>query len=79
MEDSPGSPAVITDGGRLLRVPNAPATPLKCFRVPEELYRRALAKARSEGKSASDVVRECLAAYVAESSDDPEPERDGES
>lgn len=71
--------SVITDG-RLIRVPNAPKTPLRCFRVPTDLYQAAQQVARAEGRSVSDIVRECLLAYVQRKlSDDPKPDGDGES
>jgi len=50
--------------GTLARVPNAPKTPLKSFRIPEELYRAAQEKAKERGESVSDVVRAALERYV---------------
>jgi hypothetical protein len=50
--------------GKLLGVPNQPKTPLKSFRIPDELYRAAQAKAAEEGESVSDVVRAALERYV---------------
>jgi predicted HicB family RNase H-like nuclease len=38
---------------------------VKSFRIPDDLYRAALAKAESEGRSLTEVVRECLEDYVA--------------
>ena len=38
-------------------MPNAPRTPLKSFRIPEDLYREAQQLAADEGQSVSDVVR----------------------
>jgi predicted HicB family RNase H-like nuclease len=46
------------------RVPNAPKTPLKSFRIPEDLYRAAQRKAAEKGESVSDVVRRALERYV---------------
>lgn len=46
------------------RVPNAPKTPLKSFRIPEDLYRAAQQKAAEKGESVSDVVRRALERYV---------------
>jgi predicted HicB family RNase H-like nuclease len=48
----------------LARVPNAPKTPLKSFRIPEDLYRAAQVKAAERGESVSDVVRAALERYV---------------
>lgn len=48
----------------LARVPNAPKTPLKSFRIPDDLYRAAQAKAAERGESVSDVVRAALQRYV---------------
>lgn len=50
--------------GTLRRVPNQPKTPLKSFRIPDDLYRAAQAKAAEQGESLSDVVRAALARYV---------------
>ena len=36
-------------------MPNAPRTPLKSFRIPEDLYREAQQLAADEGQSVSDV------------------------
>lgn len=46
------------------RVPNAPKTPLKSFRIPEELYRAAQQKAADRGETLSEVVRAALERYV---------------
>lgn len=75
---TPRDDPVNTDG-RLTRVPNQPKTPLKCFRVPTELYKAVQKKARAEGRSVSDVVRVCLAAYAKDSGDEPQPSGDGQS
>ncbi|MBF4573169.1 hypothetical protein ITJ64_11625 [Herbiconiux sp. VKM Ac-1786] len=45
-------------------MPNQPKTPVKSFRISEDLYRAALSKAKSEGKSLTDIVREALEHYV---------------
>lgn len=45
-------------------MPNAPRTPLKSFRIPEDLYREAQQIAADEGISVSDVVRKALERYV---------------
>ncbi|SDZ16116.1 hypothetical protein SAMN05216554_2706 [Herbiconiux ginsengi] len=46
-------------------MPNQPKTPMKSFRISEDLYRSALSKAKSEGKSLTDVVREALEHYIS--------------
>lgn len=45
-------------------MPNVPRTPLKSFRIPEDLYREAQQIAADEGQSVSDVVRKALERYV---------------
>lgn len=44
--------------------PNKPKTPLKSFRIPQELYVAAQATARARDESVSDVVRSALERYV---------------
>lgn len=46
------------------RVPNQPKTPMRSFRIPDEVYRAAQAKAAEKGESVSDVVRKALERYV---------------
>lgn len=48
----------------LAGMPNQPKTPVKSFRIPEQLYRDALAKANERGDTLSDVVRRALERYV---------------
>lgn len=48
----------------IVRVPNQPRTPLKSFRIPEELYRAAQVRAAERGESVSEVVRKALERYV---------------
>ena len=50
--------------GVMTPMPNAPRTPLKSFRIPEDLYREAQQLAADEGQSVSDVVRKALERYV---------------
>ncbi|GLK17317.1 putative HicB family RNase H-like nuclease [Herbiconiux flava] len=50
------------------RVPNQPKTPMRGFRIPTDLYKAAQAKAASEGRSVTDIVREALASYVGDGS-----------
>ena len=44
--------------------PNAPRTPMKSFRIPEDLYRAAQVKAAEKGETLTDVVRRALERYV---------------
>lgn len=53
----------MTDG-RLSRVPNAPKTPLKSFRIPPDLYDEAKRYAVKRGTSLSEVVRAALEQFV---------------
>lgn len=39
-------------------------TPIKCFRIPAELYMAAQAKAAERNESVSEVVRRALERYV---------------
>jgi len=57
---------VITPG-TVPPVPNQPKTPIKCFRIPEDLYAAAQAKAAERGESVSEVVRKALERYVKRS------------
>lgn len=50
--------------GTLRRMPNQPKTPIKCFRIPEDLYRAAQEKAGERGESLSHVVRAALERYA---------------
>lgn len=45
-------------------VPNKPKTPIKCFRIPQDLYEKAQATAADRGDSVSEVVRKALERYV---------------
>lgn len=45
-------------------VPNQPKTPMHGFRIPASLYKAALTKAQSEGRTLSDVVRTALVHYL---------------
>lgn len=53
----------MTDG-KLSRVPNAPKTPMKCFRIPEDLYREAMQAAEANGETLTDAVRSFMVRYV---------------
>ena len=43
--------------------PNAPKTPMKSFRIPEDVYRAAQAEAQRRGETLTDVVRRALEEY----------------
>jgi len=45
-------------------MPNQPKTPTRVFRISDELYTAAKAKAEAEGRTLSDVVREALTRFV---------------
>lgn len=45
-------------------MPNAPRTPLRSFRIPDDLYLEAQQIAATQDESVSDVVRRALERYV---------------
>lgn len=45
-------------------VPNQPKTPQRSFRIPDEVYEAAKAKAAAKGETLTDVVRRALERYV---------------
>lgn len=45
-------------------MPNAPKTPHRGFRIPDDLYRAAQEIAQERGETLSDVVRAALERYV---------------
>lgn len=51
-------------------MPDAPKTPHRTFRIPENEYRPAFEKAQSEGTNLTAVVREKLREYVSEDGDE---------
>jgi hypothetical protein len=53
------TPRVYT-GGKLVRVPNQPKTPLRAIRVNAELWQKALAAAKEDGTNLSEVIRSLL-------------------
>jgi hypothetical protein len=55
--------APVAIAGRL-PMPNAPKTPSRNVRVPDDLWQAALAKAALQGTTVSDVVRLALERYV---------------
>jgi hypothetical protein len=51
-------------------VPNAPATPTRTFRISDEIWLAAKAKAKVEKRTLTDVVVSALLAFVED--DTPE-------
>ncbi len=45
-------------------MPNAPRTPLRSFRIPDDLYLEVQQIAATQDESVSDVVRQALERYV---------------
>ena len=45
-------------------VPNQPKTPMKSFRIPEDIYRAAQERAKERGETLTDVVRRALERYA---------------
>jgi hypothetical protein len=56
----------MTGDGALYRTPGQPRTPLKCFRIPADLYLQAQAEAKLRGEYLSDMVRRAFEGYVGE-------------
>lgn len=48
----------------MARVPNQPKTPVSNFRIPADVKDRAMAKARAEGRTLTDVVVTALEQYA---------------
>ena len=48
-------------------MPNAPKTPLRNIRVPDDLWQAAMSRAIERGETLSDVLRRALERYVARS------------
>lgn len=44
--------------------PNRPATKIRGIRIPDDLWEAVQEKAAEQGRTASDVVRDLLAAWV---------------
>jgi hypothetical protein len=51
-------------------MPNDAKTPMRSFRISNDLYRAAMDKARSEDRSLSEVIRVALEAYLEETHSD---------
>lgn len=47
-------------------VPNQPKTPVRSFRIPDEVYLPAREKAQAEGNSLTEVVINALLEYVGD-------------
>jgi len=45
-------------------VPNQPRTPNRTVRVPDDIWFPALEKAKAEGRTLSDVIRDALLEYI---------------
>jgi hypothetical protein len=45
-------------------VPNHPKTPVRSIRIADDIYFPAAERAKSEGRTISDVVRELLSEYI---------------
>jgi predicted DNA-binding protein len=45
-------------------VPNQPRTPNRSIRIPDEIFVPASERAKAEGRTLSDVVRELLSEYI---------------
>lgn len=48
------------------RVPNQPATPVRSFRSPDEIWLPAKAKAEDNGETITEVLNRLLAQYGRE-------------
>lgn len=46
-------------------MPNQPKTPIRSVRIPDEEWHAAVAKARTEGTTVTEVVRDALRQFVA--------------
>lgn len=57
-------------------VPNAPKTPARTFRIPDDPYYPAQAKARAEGTTLTALVNEWILDYVYSDEDEGEPRTD---
>lgn len=59
------TPAIIGDmTSRVARVPNQPKTPLHSFRVDDELWEAAKARAEERGETLADALRKFLRRYT---------------
>lgn len=64
MEPDKKRPPRVYTGGKLVRVPNQPKTPLHAIRVAEDLWSRAMAAAKEDGTNLSDVIRTLLEEWL---------------
>ena len=49
---------------KLVVVPNQPKTPVKCFRIPEDLYQEFKEKASTNDTDMSTVLRDFIGWYL---------------
>lgn len=67
-ENSPpngeGNTRPVHTQGKLARVPNQPKTPVRGFRIPDELYKAAQDAARYNDEDLTKIVRDALKRYV---------------
>lgn len=45
-------------------MPNQPATPVRCFRIPDEVWEAIQRRAADDGETATDVVLKALRRYL---------------
>jgi hypothetical protein len=50
-------------------VPNQPKTPVRSFRIPDDIYVPAHEKAKAEGDNLADIVKDALLEYVGDDYD----------
>lgn len=49
--------------GKIVRVPNQPATPKRSIRVPDEMWLTARANAAERGEDLASIVRDAIDKY----------------
>lgn len=55
------------------RVPNQPKTPVRGFRIRDEIYKPAKAKADANGDSLREIVEDALLEYIGDEDWTAEP------
>lgn len=50
-------------------MPNAPKTPHRTIRVPDDVWTAAQQRAKAEGRNLSELIREWLTDYAKDSED----------
>ncbi len=53
----------MTQSATMPSVPNAPRTPIRSFRIPDDVYREAQEHAGEAGETVTDVVNRALEKY----------------